>query len=256
MEKTTSESMGELSQPSEIRLGIVCPMANEEDCAAEFVGQVLAQTARHGFKAVKFFAILDKKSTDGTRGILERLAQTSPALRVIWAPENRCVVDAYVRGYREALSAGADWILEIDAGFSHQPADISQFFDKMAEGYQCVFGSRFCHGGSMAETALSRRIISRGGTILSNLFLGTELADMTSGFELFTRDSLQHVLDRGIRSRGPFFQVEVKTYCRRFRITEVPIQYRAASHQVGKAALKDSFTSLWRLFRLRLQRSL
>ena len=256
METSTSKSVSKLSQPSEIHLAIVCPMANEEDCAAEFVDQVLAQTATRGFKSVKFFAILDRKSSDGTREILERLAQTSPALQVIWAPENRCVVDAYVRGYREALSADADWILEIDAGFSHQPADISQFFDKMAEGYQCVFGSRFCRGGSMAETALSRRIISRGGTILSNLFLGTELADMTSGFELFTRDSLQHVLDRGIRSRGPFFQVEVKTYCRRFRITEVPIQYRAASHQVGKAALKDSFTSLWRLFRLRLQGSL
>ena len=105
----------------------------------------------------------------------------------------------------------------------------------------------------MSETALSRRVISRGGTILSNLFLGTTLKDMTSGFELFTRRSLEYVLNRGIRSRGPFFQVEVKTYCRNLKIAEVPIQYRAASHQVGKAAVKDSFSSLWRLFRLRLQ---
>jgi len=247
------EEPAKSAKVSEIRLGIVCPMANEEDCAADFVEQVLTRTAQRGFESVKFFAILDRKSTDRTREILERLARTQTALLVVWAPENRCVVDAYVRGYREALNADCDWILEIDAGFSHQPEDIAQFFDKMLEGYDCVFGSRFCRGGSMKETAFKRYLVSRGGTILSNLFLGTELADMTSGFELFTRDSLQHVLDRGIRSRGPFFQVEVKTYCHRLKIAEVPIQYRAASHQVGKAALKDSFSSLWRLFRLRLQ---
>ena len=240
-------------QLSEVGLGIVCPMANEEDCASAFVDQVLAQCASRGFKSVAFFAILDKKSTDRTREILENLKTAQTDLRVVWAPENRNVVDAYVRGYREALNTGCDWILEIDAGFSHQPADISQFFDKMSQGYDCVFGSRFCRGGSMSETALSRRVISRGGTILSNLFLGTSLKDMTSGFELFTRRSLEYVLNRGIRSRGPFFQVEVKTYCRNLKIAEVPIQYRAASHQVGKAALKDSFSSLWRLFRLRLQ---
>src|SRR6266446_10468338 len=146
METSTSELVSKLSQPSESRLGIVCPMANEEDCAAEFVGQVLAQTATRGFKSVKFFAILDRKSTDGTREILERLAQKSPALQVIWAPENRCVVDAYVRGYREALSAGADWILEIDAGFSHQPEDLPKFFERMQQDYDCVFGSRFMKG--------------------------------------------------------------------------------------------------------------
>jgi len=246
-----SEPVGQ--QLSEICLGIVCPMANEEDCALAFVDQVLAQCGTRGFKSVTFFAILDKKSTDRTRETLEDLQATQTDLQVVWAPENRSVVDAYVRGYREALTAGCDWVLEIDAGFSHQPADIAQFFDKMGEGYDCVFGSRFCRGGSMSETALSRRVISRGGTILSNLFLGTALKDMTSGFELFTRRSLEYVLNRGIRSRGPFFQVEVRTYCRNLKIAEVPIQYRAASHQVGRAALKDSFSNLWRLFQLRLQ---
>jgi dolichol-phosphate mannosyltransferase len=254
MKSGNSESGHGTSQLSEIRLGVVSPMANEEDCAADFVRQVLSAT--QGFREVTFFAVLDKKSTDRTREILDKLKTTEPNLQVVWAPENKCVVDAYVRGYREALNAGSDWILEIDAGFSHQPADISKFFEKMREGYDCVFGSRFCPGGSMADTALKRRIISRGGSILSNLFLGTALADMTSGFELFTRRPLEYVLERGLRSRGPFFQVEIKTYCRRFKIAEVPIQYRAASHQVGRAALKDSFSNLWRLFQLRLQRQL
>jgi len=241
---------------SQISLGVVCPMANEEPTAVNFVREVLAHCALPGFKSVTLFVILDRKSTDRTRELLGDLKDFGNNLSVIWAPENRCVVDAYIVGYRKALEAGCDWILEMDAGFSHQPSDLAGFFDKMSQGYDCVFGSRFCSGGSMKESPLARHLISRGGTILSNLLLGTRLKDMTSGFELFTRHALQLVVNKGIRSRGPFFQTEIKAYCRNLHITEVPIQYRAASYKVGSSALKDSFSNLWRLFRLRLQDAL
>ena len=75
---------------------------------------------------------------------------------------------------------------------------------------------------------------------------------MTSGFEMFSRKTLSWVLDdRGIASRGPFFQTEIKTYCRNLKITELPIHYRAASHNIGKSALKDSFKNLFRLWKLK-----
>jgi dolichol-phosphate mannosyltransferase len=241
------------TQFSEIKLGIVSPMANEEASAVSFVRAVLDECAPRQFKSVTFFAILDKVSKDRTRELLNELKTERPELEVVWAPENRSVVDAYVRGYREALNAGCDWILEIDAGFSHQPSDIPQFFDKMMEGYDCVFGSRFCEGGNISDSSAKREFISRGGTVLANLLLGTKLKDMTSGFEMFTREALTEVLRKGIRSRGPFFQTEIKAYCRNLRIAEIPIQYRAASHNVGNQAIKDSFSNLWRLFRLRLQ---
>ncbi len=240
-------------QFSEINLGIVCPMASEEQTALPFVNAVLEQCRSKNFESVTFFAILDRACKDKTRELLEEHAEREPQLRVVWAPENKGVVDAYVRGYREALSAGCDWVLEIDAGFSHQPEDIPQFFDKMREGYDCVFGSRFCAGGNISDSSFKRKVISRGGTILANLLLGTKLKDMTSGFEMFTRPTLAAVMERGIKSRGPFFQTEIKTYCRNLHITEVPIQYRAASHDVNNKALKDSFSNLWRLFRLRRQ---
>ncbi len=239
--------------PSSISLGIVCPMANEENCAAAFVKEVLEKCRQEGFKSVTFFAVLDRKSTDKTRAILDDLFARETDLQVVWAPQNKCVVDAYLVGYSEALAAGCDWVLEIDAGFSHQPSDISQFFARMHQGYDCVFGSRFCRGGSIRETSLRRYLISRGGSIVSNALLGTSLKDMTGGFELFSRSTLEYVLDKGIRSRGPFFQTEIKAYCRRFKTVEVPIQYRGASHHVGSAALKDGFSNLWRLFQLRLQ---
>lgn len=249
----STEKKAEEAQLSEINLGIVCPMANEEGSAVRFVQEVLDECAPRGFKSIRFFVVLDRVSKDRTRELLEELKTERPELEVVWSPENRSVVDAYVRGYREALNAGCDWILEIDAGFSHQPADIPQFFDKMMEGYDCVFGSRFCRGGAMKESSLKRKMISRGGTVLANLLLGTKLKDMTSGFEMFTRDALRGILKKGLRSRGPFFQTEIKAYCRNLRIAEVPIQYRAASHNINNQALKDSFSNLWRLFRQRLQ---
>lgn len=226
-------------------------MANERDTAEAFVREVLATCEPFTFKAVTFYAVLDRVSRDGTLDILRELEAAVPQLRVVWAPENRCVVDAYLRGYREALDAGCDWVLEIDAGYSHQPADIPCFFEKMLEGHDCVFGSRFCSGGRITDSSLKREVISRGGTVLANLLLGTRLKDMTSGFELFSRDALEQVLRKGIHSRGHFFQTEIKAHCHGLRVAEVPIHYRAASDSVNNTVLKDAFGNLWRLFRAR-----
>jgi dolichol-phosphate mannosyltransferase len=211
---------------------------------------VLSRCRAGGFKSVEFFAVLDHACKDNTRELLTEHAKSTPELQVVWSPEDRSVVDAYVSGYRAALAGGCDWILEIDAGFSHDPAEIPQFFERMRQGYDCVFGSRFCDGGAVVDTSFKRRLISKGGTVLANLVLGTKLADMTSGFELFSRKTLERVLERGIHSRGPFFQTEIKTYCRNLKTCEVPIHYTSASHDVGQSALSDSFKNLWRLFRL------
>lgn len=232
-----------------VRLGIACPMANEGSDAVPFAQQVLAQCA--GFLHVQFFAVLDRVTTDNTLDLLSAYAHQEPRLVVVWAPENRCVVDAYVRGYREALDAGSDWILEIDAGFSHQPADIPQFFAAMRKGYDCVFGSRFMPGGSIRHSSLKRHFISRVGTLLTNLLIGTRLTDMTSGFEMFSRTALEMVLQRGIRSRAHFFQTEIKIHCRHLNIIEVPILYQAASPRLGLGALKEALVQLWVMYRLR-----
>jgi dolichol-phosphate mannosyltransferase len=234
---------------SQISLGIVSPMANEAESAILLVRDVLAACSevRHAV----FYAVLDHASHDGTRQLLLDYAQTESRLRVIWAPENRCVVDAYVRGYEEALAAGHEYILEIDAGFSHQPADIGKFLDALEQGYDCVFGSRFIPEGKMANASFRRWLFSRGGSVLTNALLGTRLRDMTSGFELFSRTSLQMVLDRGIQSRAHFFQTEIKFYCRHLNIKEVPITYRTDGASVGHSVLGDAFRNLWRLCKLR-----
>ncbi|MHC4636759.1 MAG: glycosyltransferase [Planctomycetota bacterium] len=234
----------------EINLGIVCPMANEKETAADLVHSILEHCK--GFKSVKLFTIFDSSCKDGTYDLLKQHESDISELEVVWAPENSCVVDAYIRGYREALKANCDWILEIDGGFSHQPSEIPQFFDKMSKGYDCVFGSRFCNGGQFTDAPVRRYIISRWGSVMVNILLGTRLKDMTSGFEMFTRQSLESVLEKGIKSRGHFFQTEIKVFCQKFRITEVPIHYRQPSLNVNTSVLLDAFSNLIRLFFMRL----
>ncbi|MGE4219489.1 MAG: glycosyltransferase [Alphaproteobacteria bacterium] len=236
---------------AETRLAVVCPMANERDTAVRFVSEVLAVTSAT-FGTVAFFAVLDRASRDGTLALLQEFARGEPRLQVVWAPENTCVVDAYLRGYREAIDSSADWILEIDAGFSHRPDDFPQFVQAMSQGYEVVFGSRFCPGGRMEDAPISRRILSRGGTWLVNLLLGTQLHDMTSGYELFQRHALAEILARGIQSRGHFFQTEIKVHARNMRITEVPIRYRSPSASVSRGVVADALSRLGTLFRQRL----
>lgn len=239
---------------SNIHLAICCPMANEGNEGVRFAQEVLTQCAPLG--KTSLFVVLDRATRDNTRELLEAYALQEPRLQVVWAPENRCVVDAYIRGYQEALTCGADWILEIDAGFSHQPADIPKFFKPMLDGYDCAFGSRFMKGGKIQNSSFKRRIVSYGGTLLTNLLIGTKLYDMTSGFEMFTRDTLQSVLSKGIFSRAHFFQTEIKIHCRSLNWIEIPITYEMASPGMSAAPVNEAFSQLWRLFKLRLMRQL
>jgi dolichol-phosphate mannosyltransferase len=235
-----------------IKLGVVCPMANEEKTALEFVEKVIKNCNTHNFKSVNLFTVFDNSCKDQTYYLLKNAEREIPHLNLIFESESKCVADAYIVGYKQALKAGCDWILEIDAGFSHQPSQIPQFLDKISEGYDCVFGSRFISGGEFKDAPLRRYVISRGGTVLANILLGTKLKDMTSGFEIFTAEVMQKILDLGIRSKGHFFQTEIKARCAKLNIAEIPIKYSSPSQTVTTNVLKDAFLNLFHLFTQRI----
>jgi len=239
-----------ISQPPRARLAIVTPMADEADSCEQFVEAVLAQC--DPFAETRLFTVLDRATTPETRARLEQIAGTRTELELIWAPENRHVVDAYLRGYRAALEGGFDWILEMDAGFSHDPAEMPRFFDQIEGGFDCIFGSRAGPDGASLNTPLPRRLVSRCGTLLANLLLGTRLRDMTSGYELFSREALVGLMSRRFISRGHFFQTEVRAYCRELNCCEVPIRYRSPSARLGLAGLFQAAVCLIRLFGRRL----
>jgi len=198
----------------------------------------------------QLICVFDRVCKDGTVEIARGRAASEPRLKVIFAPENRCVVDAYFRGYREAMAGGFDWILEMDGGLSHLPEQIPQFVEAMLKGFDYAGGSRFMKGGSF-EGPISRKIVSRGGTLLANFLLRTRMRDMTSGFECFTRAALQRVVAAGVRSRAHFFQTEIRTMMHELRWTEIPISYGCPSDSVGKGPVREAFGVLWKLYRER-----
>jgi len=229
-----------------MRLGVVTPLANEEDCIHELLDRTLAQLGPDD----RMFCVLDNVSKDRTRELILARAETEPRVALVWAPENRCVVDAYFRGYRAALAAGAKWVLEMDGGLSHQPEEIPLFVREMEKGFEYVGGCRFMTREGYTGP-WSRYLISRGGGALANLLLGTHMIDMTGGFECFSRRALEAVLAKGVRSRAHFFQTEIKVLMHQFKWTEVPIHYKNPSKSVGQSSLKEAFRNLWVLFRER-----
>jgi dolichol-phosphate mannosyltransferase len=122
----------------------------------------------------------------------------------------------------------------------------------MEMGHDCVFGSRFCPGGQLRSASIWQYVMSRGGTVLTNLLIGTRLHDMTSGFQLFRKAALQRILATSLRSRGPFFQTEMKVRARKMNIVEVPICYTATPSAIDVSSAFDALKVLLTLFGRRL----
>jgi dolichol-phosphate mannosyltransferase len=225
-------------------LGVVIPLANEEATIVSLLKDILV----HLRKNDRIFCVLDTVSRDRTRELVQDAARCDNRVCEVWAPENRCVVDAYFRGYRSGLDAGCAWILEMDGGYSHDPAEIPRFIEAMQPGVDCIVGSRFCPGGKYSGR-WSRYLLSRIGSIAANLMLATRMSDMTSGFECFSRETMQYVVDQGVRSRAHFFQTEIRFMLRNRNWTEVPITYTNPSNSVGSEAISESLRTLWILAR-------
>lgn len=225
-------------------MAVVIPLANEQDTVIELLSRVVLQLG----DSDRVYCVLDNVTTDRTRELVEDMAAQDDRIACIWAPENRCVVDAYFRGYREALQSEARWILEMDGGLSHAPEEIPRFVAAMESGAQYAGGSRFIKGSAWSGP-LGRYIVSRGGSVLVNAVLGTRMHDMTSGFECFSRDAMEMVVAQGVRSRAHFFQTEIRALMHEVRWAEVPISYRSPSDRLAGSSITEALRNLWVLRR-------
>ncbi len=229
---------------------VVVPMANEAPEFDAFIGVLRPVLDQLG--GGKGYLVVDHASKDHTRALCDQLAARDPRFVTVWAPENRNVVDAYLRGFHAAYDAGHEFIIEMDAGLSHDPRALPTFLDVLRDGNECAFGSRFCRGGSMTDSPLNRRLLSKTGTLLSNWLLGTRMDDMTSGFQGFHRHVVGALLAYPLRSRAHFYQTEVRYLLRERRYAEVPIHYRAPSDSVSKNAIRNARETLVYYFLKRL----
>ncbi len=230
---------------------VVIPLANEEAELPEFTALLRLVMDEMGGGTAYF--VVDRVSKDRTLECCEELGRLDPRLITKWIPENRNVVDAYINGFRAALKDGHEIIIEMDGGLSHDPRAIPGFLRALNEGNDCAFGSRYMNGGSMVDSPLRRRILSKGGTILARWLLGSRLADMTSGYQAFRRSVLFKVVDYPLRSKAHFYQTELRHLLRNAKLIEVPIHYRAPSPRVSQGAIRNALSVLFYYFLRRLQ---
>mgnify|MGYP002856562736 CR=1 FL=1 len=221
---------------------IVMPVANEEATMGQVIDKILALP----YDNLYLYPVVDSYSKDRTEEII-RSYESTGRVKCIFYKESRGVISCYLEGYRQALADGAGCILEMDGGGSHQPEEIPQFVEKLEEGYDCVWGSRFIAGGEMSHQPLYRKILSSGGTILANLVLGTKLKDMTSGFEGFQAEILQRInLDKFL-STGHMYQTEMRYYCRNLNCIEVPIHYIGGDSSLKLKSVTEALSILFKL---------
>lgn len=230
---------------------VIIPMANEEQEFEPFTTALKAMLDRLASGTVYF--IIDRVSTDGTLAMAQALQLQDPRFQTVFCSQNRNVVDAYLNGYRHALAQGHKFIIEMDAGLSHDPRALPMFLRVLNEGNECAFGSRNINGGSMASSSPRRRFLSWFGTVLANLMLGTSLRDMTSGYQGFHAYVVEAFLQYPLQSKAHFYQTELRYLLRDTRYMEVPIHYRAPSPSVSSSAIGNSLATLWHYTWLRIK---
>ena len=233
-----------------MNFAVIIPMANEANDFHPFVDEMAKMMDRLRSGTVYF--IVDRVSTDNTLVLCNDLSAKDNRFITVWSPENRNVVDAYMKGYRTAYEKGHEIIIEMDAGLSHDPRAIPMYLRVLNEGNECAFGSRFINGGSIQQSSYKRTFLSKFGTILSNILLGTKMYDMTSGFQGFHAPVVKQFIDYPLLSKAHFYQTELRYLLRKKRYAEIPIHYRFPSPRVSKHAIIDSIRVLFFYFFKRL----
>jgi dolichol-phosphate mannosyltransferase len=216
------------------RTVVVIPTYNEADNLPALVGELRALDVP-GLVVL----IVDDNSPDGTGQIADRLAQRLPGtVHVRHRPVKQGLGRAYLDGFGRALDLGADFIIQMDADFSHPPSAIPKMLE-MIHDCDVVVGSRYVSGGRLDERwSWWRRFLSWwANEVWSRRFLGLQTHDITAGFKCWRRATLLGVgLDR-VGADGYAFQVEMTYLTERlgYRVREIPIYFE--DRRIGKSKM-------------------
>jgi dolichol-phosphate mannosyltransferase len=199
---------------------VVIPTYNERDNLEWIVERV-----RSAVPSVDVL-VVDDDSPDGTGEVADKLAAADDQVSVLHRTEKAGLGAAYLHGFRIALDHGYDVIGEMDADGSHQPEQLPRLLTALADA-DLVIGSRWVPGGSVVNWPLTRKVLSVGGNIYARTLLGIPLRDITAGYRLFRRTTLEAIDLGSVESAGYIFQTDLafRTHRAGLRIIEVPIEF-------------------------------
>ncbi len=224
---------------------VVIPTYNERENIGPLLDQLLASPVEVDV------LVVDDNSPDGTGELVRARLTDTPRLHLIQRAAKLGLGSAYVAGFRYALEHGAQFVIEMDGDFSHDPASLPEFM-RAAQEADVVLGSRYLHGVSVVNWSFKRLLLSYCANRYSRLICGLPVTDATSGYKCFRRRALAGIRLDKVRSDGYAFQIEMSFKCwkRGFSIREIPIVFvdrRAGVSKIDRRIVWEAARVVWKL---------
>jgi len=225
---------------------VIVPTYNERENIARLMEAVLAQDPRLEL------LVVDDGSPDGTGEIIDAEAAINPRVHTLHRPRKMGLGTAYRAGFAWALEHGFDYIFEMDADFSHDPAHLPAFL-RAIEETDLVLGSRYREGKvTVVNWPIGRLILSYFANVYARAVTGLPVWDATGGFKCFRRSVLEGIDLSKVRSNGYAFQIEMsfRAWKRGARIVEVPIVFvdrTEGQSKMSGAIVREAIWMVWRL---------
>lgn len=226
---------------------VIVPTFNERENIERLIDRALAQDDRIDM------LIVDDGSPDGTGDVVDGITAANPRVHVIHRARKMGLGTAYLAGFRWALERDYEFILEMDADFSHDPIHLPQFLDA-AKDADLVLGSRYQQGRvTVVNWPISRLILSYCANIYARAVTGLPLFDATGGFKCFRRAVLLSIDLDHVKSNGYAFQIEMsfRAWKKRYRIVEIPIVFVDRTEGTSKMSKNIVREAVWMVWRLR-----
>ena len=200
--------------------------------------------------------VVDDASPDGTGQLADRLAAELPGVEVLHREGKEGLGPAYLAGFEHALARGAEFVIVMDADFSHDPGHLPAMLAAAEDG-DLVLGSRYVAGGEITNWPRLRRALSRSGSLYARLMLGVTVRDLTSGFRCVRRRVLETVEPSTLRSQGYVFNIELtyRALLAGFVVKEIPITFRDREEGESKMSLPIAIEALRLVPKLRRLRT-
>jgi dolichol-phosphate mannosyltransferase len=228
---------------------VVIPTYNEKDNISSLVKQILSVEPQ--FRIL----IVDDNSPDGTGKIADQIASNDSQVKVLHRTAKEGLGKAYLAAFKYLLQSDTDYIVTMDADFSHDPKYLPNLLEGIEEDIDAVIGSRYLRGVSVLNWPLSRLILSVLANRYVRLVTGLPIKDCTSGFACYKRGVLKKIDLEAIRSEGYAFLVELKykIFIKGFKIKEVPIVFTERQDGCSKMSHGVIIEALFMPWKLRMR---
>lgn len=200
--------------------------------------------------------VIDDNSPDGTGAIVKEMQRTFPRLFIIERAGKLGLGTAYIAGFNWALENNYDYIFEMDADFSHNPADLVRLYDACENhGADLAIGSRYISGVNVVNWPLGRVLMSYCASIYVRIVTGMKIKDTTAGFKCYRNEVIKNIKPGHIRAVGYGFQIEMKFTAWKlgYNIVEIPIVFtdrRAGTSKMSGGIFNEAF---WGVLRMKLR---